>query len=281
MIAYLRLLRVGTLFSPAADVIAGACLVGTPWSMELVRAAAASVLVYGAGMVLNDHADRREDARQRPERPIPSGAVSAATALALGFALLAAGIAISPFVAFWATLAILVLAYDYLLKRSPALGACTMGALRGMNLLAGAVVATSTLPEDRMVWIAAGVYAAYIVAVTVLGIFEDEPKVRPRAVVAVQTVPPLTAPLVLLGLERPWPAAALGFVLAVLFARRVRGRGQDWNQAAIRQSMTWLLLGTMCYTSLLCLGSGRWLESVGIAAAIPIARSISKRIALT
>lgn len=281
MIAYLRLLRVGTLFSPAADVVAGACLVGLPWSVELVRAAVASVLVYAAGMVLNDHADRREDAVQRPERPIPSGQISATTALVFGLALVAAGVLTSPWPLYHAGLAAGVILYDYGAKRRAELGALTMAALRAANLLGGAVVLTQAAPDDRMVWVAAGVYAIYIFAVTVLGIFEDKSAVPARAVLSVQTVPPVFAPLVLLGLREPWPAAAIGFALSAAFCIRARRIGEKWDKAAIRGSMTWLLLGTMAYTSLLCLGSGRLWEALGIAAAILVAKRISRAIALT
>lgn len=281
MIPYLRLVRVGTLFSPAADVIAGACISGTPWSVDLARAAGASVCIYAAGMVLNDHADRAEDAVQRPERPIPSGRVSPTTALLFGMGLLAAGLVLSPFLVYYAVMALLVVAYDYAFKRVAWAGALTMGTLRGLNLMAGAVFASQSLPTTQIVWIAAFVYAIYIVCVTVLGMFEDDPKVPARAVVGIQSVPPLAAPLVLLGLPERTPAVAIGFALALAFGLRVRRQGREWPQAAIRKSMTWLLLGTMCYTSLLCLASGRWPEALGIAAAIPVAKAISRRIALT
>jgi len=62
LLPYLRLIRAGTLFSPAADVVAGLCLAGGVWTVDAIRAALASVAIYGAGMVLNDHADRARDA---------------------------------------------------------------------------------------------------------------------------------------------------------------------------------------------------------------------------
>ncbi len=281
MIAYLRLLRAGTLFSPAADIVAGACLAGEPWSPAIVRGACASACIYAAGMVLNDHADREEDARQRPERPIPSGQVSAGTALGLGVALLAGGIALAPWTIYWSAIAVLVVLYDYAFKRSPVGGAITMGVLRAMNLLAGAMAVSHAAPDDRLIWIAAAVYGVYILAVTILGIFEDTPRVAPRAVIAVQTVPPVFAPLVLLALPERWPGAGIGLAMAILFGMHVRKQGNVWPQAAIRKSMMYLLLGTMCYTSLLCLGSGRTPEALGIAVALVLARRIARVISLT
>ncbi|MBK8977326.1 MAG: UbiA family prenyltransferase [Planctomycetes bacterium] len=282
LLPWLRLLRIGTLFSPAADVVAGACLVGGPWSVELGRAVGASVLVYAAGMVLNDHADRREDAVQRPERPLPSGAIAPASAFAFGLALLAGGVALAPVPGWHGALAALVLAYDYLLKRSPVTGALTMGLLRGLNLLAGAVaVQGGVLPEQRHVVATALAYVVYIVAVTLLGVLEDAPQVTRRAVEGVQSAPPVAATLALFALPEPRPAAWLGLALALVFLRRTHRHRGAWDRTAIRRSMTWLLLGTMVFTSLTCLGCGRPVEALAIAAAILPARWISRRIALT
>jgi hypothetical protein len=44
----------------------------------------ATMCLYAGGVVLNDFFDRRLDAIERPERPIPSRRVSAASAAALG-----------------------------------------------------------------------------------------------------------------------------------------------------------------------------------------------------
>ena len=43
-------------------------------------------------MYLNDAFDREIDARERPERPIPSGRIGAGPVFAIGFGLLAAGV---------------------------------------------------------------------------------------------------------------------------------------------------------------------------------------------
>jgi 4-hydroxybenzoate polyprenyltransferase len=281
LIAYLRLVRVGTLFSPAADVVAGMCLAGLPWSASAVRAAAASVLVYAAGMALNDHADRAEDARQRPERPIPSGRVAPGVALALGLGLLLAGVALSPVRALHAGIAAGVLAYDYVLKRSPVAGALAMGALRAANLTVGALVLSGLARPPEAALFAALGYAVYITAVTLLGHMEDERNVSDRVLMSLQATPPLVATLTLAAMPRPFAATQIAFALTLLFlgrARRLRGR---FDQRAIRGSMTWLLLGTMMYTALLCLAAGRPLEALGIAAAIPLARRIARAIALT
>lgn len=285
LLPILRLLRVGTLFSPAADVVAGAAVAGLPWSPELARAALASLLLYAAGMVWNDIADRRLDAVQRPERPLPSGAVGVPFALGLGLALLAGGLLLSPCLPHHAAIALLVLVYDFLGKRVEWLGACLMGALRAINLGTGWALAVALQADHpdatQRVLIAASCYGAYIVAVTILGIFEDLPNVKGRAVATVQAAPPLAAWAGIVSVQGSlWPAPAIAAVPALLFLRR-NSRIRTWSQAEIRRSMTFLLLGTMLYTASLAFAAGRWPEALGIAAVIAPARWISRRIALT
>jgi 4-hydroxybenzoate polyprenyltransferase len=279
LIAYLRLLRAGLLLSPAADVVAGMALSGLPWSLAAVRTMLASVCVYAAGMVLNDHADRAVDAARRPERPIPRGDVAPATALLLGLALLAAGCALTPRPLYHGALAGLVLAYDYGAKKVVFVGAALMGTLRALNLLAGGIVVGGAAPPPLLLH-AAVAYAVYIVAVTLLGVLEDEPRVKPKAVVALACVGPVSACVALLQTPHAAPAAGLGLALLAAFWVRVLRR-PTWDRAAIRRAMTFLLLGTMVYTSLLCLGSGRLPEAAAILAAALLGRRIARRIAVT
>lgn len=278
-LALARLVRAGTLFSPGADVIAGLCLAGQPWTLDGLRAVVASILLYAAGMVFNDHADRELDARRRPERPIPRGDVTAGFALKSGLVLMAVALITSPVPWHHGAMAMLVLLYNYSVKRQPVPGAAVMGFLRGLNLATGFVVAG--VPSWPDMAIACGAYSLYIVAVTLLGIMEDEPRVRPRVIQSLQALPPLVSFLALLSLgDGFFPAAACSVPLVVAFAARNRAV-TTWDRAAIRGSMTWLLLGTMVYTSLLCLAAGRVIESLGIVGAILAARRISRHIALT
>jgi len=283
LLPVLRLLRVGTLFSPAADVVASTCIAQLTWRADVAAAVVASVCLYAAGMVWNDVADRREDATNRPERPLPRGDVSLPFAIGLGTVLLAAGLGVSPCPAHHGLIAGLVLAYDFVCKRVAALGALVMGTLRALNLgtalaLGGATIA----PEWREALLVAAVaYGLYIVAVTVLGILEDHPTPPPAAVVGVQFVPPLVALAALWTVQGgPWPAPAVAAVPIAWFLFGATRR-RTWDQRAIRRSMTFLLLGTMVFTALLALAAGRPIEAAAIAAAIGPARVIARRISLT
>ncbi|MEZ5965415.1 MAG: UbiA family prenyltransferase [Planctomycetota bacterium] len=278
MIAYLRLLRVGLLLSPAADVTAGMALCGLPWTTDAVRALLASVCVYAAGMVLNDHADRALDAVQRPERPLPSGAIAPSVALTLGLGLLLGGCGLSPMPLYHGGLALLVLGYDYALKRHVATGAAAMGSLRALNLLSGGVVLGATPPQ--LLVYAALAYFVYIVAVTLMGVLEDEPRVKPRAVVSLGLVAPASACLALL--QTPYAGLAAGSGAALLVALWLRAlRRRSFDRGAIRRVMTFLLLGTMLYTALLCAGMGRFAEAATIFAAALLGRRITRSIAIT
>lgn len=278
----LRLLRAGTLFSPAADVVAGLCLGSAGFALGGLRLALAGVLTYAAGMVLNDFADRKVDAELRRERPIPRGEVHPLFALGLGVSLLALALLLTPSPAYHGVLGALVLGYNFVLKRSILAGAVTMGVLRAMNLCSPLVLLTEVPEVVRYRFlVAASAYFAYIVAVTFLGHLEDEQKVRPRTVQALQVAPPVAALAALIAVQGAlWPAPALAMLPVLAFSGRNR-RVRVWDQAAIRGSMTWLLLGTMLYTSLLCVAVGNHVAAAAIAAGIIAARRIARSISLT
>jgi 4-hydroxybenzoate polyprenyltransferase len=285
LLPILRLVRVGTLFSPAADVVAGVAIAGLPWTTDVLRAALASVCLYAGGMVWNDVADRRIDAVQRPERPLPRGDLSLAFAIGLGAALFVGGLVLSPCPWHHALIGALVLLYDFAGKLVAWASALLMGSLRALNLATALAMSSTSgtiaaAPQKALV-IAAVCYGVYIVAVTVLGIFEDLPKVHGRAVAAVATAPPLAAFCGLATVQGGfWPAPALATLPILLFLRRNAAR-RVHDQCTIRQTMTWLLLGTMLYTGLLALAAGEPWAAGGILAAIVPARRISRAIALT
>ncbi|MBK7472054.1 MAG: UbiA family prenyltransferase [Betaproteobacteria bacterium] len=91
----LKLGRISNLPTVWTNVLAGLVLAGgaigdsrVPWLLLALS------LCYMAGMFLNDAFDREFDARHRPERPIPSRQVAAATVFGAGFAMLAGGVAL-------------------------------------------------------------------------------------------------------------------------------------------------------------------------------------------
>ncbi|GAA3996715.1 UbiA family prenyltransferase [Streptomyces marokkonensis] len=138
-----ELLRVSALFTTPGDALAGAAASGLRPGSRTLLAAGASACLYGAGMALNDWADRAEDAVERPHRPIPSGRITPGQALATATGLTTAGIGLAlaagrPAALTATALAGAVWAYDLRLKHTPA-AAAAMAAGRGLDLLLGAV----------------------------------------------------------------------------------------------------------------------------------------------
>ena len=75
---YLELLRPPNVMTAVADVLAGYAVAGLSNWAALPWLLGATACLYAGGVVLNDFFDRHLDARERPERPLPSGRVPAA-----------------------------------------------------------------------------------------------------------------------------------------------------------------------------------------------------------
>jgi 4-hydroxybenzoate polyprenyltransferase len=159
MMPLLRLLRLPNLFTAFADVMLGYLFVHESLQPvpQFVSLLLASGLLYSAGMVLNDVFDVEQDARERSQRPIPSGAIALPAARRLGFGMLVGGVA-AACVAGWLAgsarsgfvaliLAIMILAYDILLKNTFA-GPPAMGSCRLLNILLG--MSTGAIVADGL-----------------------------------------------------------------------------------------------------------------------------------
>ena len=95
-------MRLPNVFTAVADVTMGYVVTHGELQpvLHFALLVAASCLLYLSGMVLNDVFDAEVDARERPERPIPSGRISLNAAAAVGWAMLATGIALAWLVTF-------------------------------------------------------------------------------------------------------------------------------------------------------------------------------------
>ncbi|MET8141668.1 SCO3242 family prenyltransferase [Sphaerisporangium sp. NPDC005288] len=138
----LELVRAPAALSVPGDVVAGAAAAGV-LGRRTAGLACSSVCLYWAGMAANDWADRHLDARERPERPIPSGRVTANAALGTAVGLTLAGVAVAGLaggrraLAVAAPLAAAIWAYDVLAKGTAA-GPPVMALCRGLDVLLGA-----------------------------------------------------------------------------------------------------------------------------------------------
>lgn len=149
--AFLSLVRIPTVFSSMSNAYAGYFIAGgRDFGPPLWFGAAAAAFFIMAGMALNDVADKDVDARERPDRPIPSGAIGLGTAWTLslafmGFGLLLQGLGnpLTPWVG--AALGAAIFLYNFALKATW-LGPASMGLCRLLNLLAGMSLAWDHWP---------------------------------------------------------------------------------------------------------------------------------------
>ncbi|MFW2514265.1 SCO3242 family prenyltransferase [Demequina sp. SO4-13] len=142
---YVELVRAPAILSVLGDTLAGSAASQQPVAGRRALLPLASACLYAGGMALNDYADRDLDARERPERPIPSGRISARHALTVATGLTGAGLAIAALAGGPRALAVAVplagciWTYDTVAKEH-ASGPLVMAACRGLDVLMGAGV---------------------------------------------------------------------------------------------------------------------------------------------
>lgn len=184
ILAHIRLMRPANIVTAVADIMAGFAASGavihlfrfndgyflTPQLPSLLWLCLATIGLYGGGVAFNDVFDAELDRVERPERAIPSGQASVASAGILATILLVMGIAaawqvsqISGLVAM--AVAALAVLYDAWGKHQHIFGPVNMGLCRGGNLLLG----VSAFPEALTdVWFIALIPIVYIAAITMI-----------------------------------------------------------------------------------------------------------------
>ena len=96
---YIALTRPGNAILTSIAVIAGAFIAKGPeyildFQTEIVICCISAMMLVGGGNALNDYNDRKSDKKNHPERPIPSGKISAENALNFAQILLGLGLTI-------------------------------------------------------------------------------------------------------------------------------------------------------------------------------------------
>lgn len=177
----LRLGRVSNLPTVTSNVLAGIVLAGAqPSVWRIVVVCWAMSMMYVAGMYLNDAFDRDIDRIERPERPIPSGQVSALLVFQIGYSFLFGGVAWLALMALltgtgWGAvgtagiLAALILFYDMKHKGNPA-SPLIMGLCRA-SVYVTAALAVGALSTNVM--IGAAVLVAYLIGLTYIARAEN------------------------------------------------------------------------------------------------------------
>lgn len=173
---HLALGRVSNLPTVWTNVLAGATLAATPSATGVLAALVLALsLFYVGGMYLNDAFDRKIDAVERPERPIPSGRVSAREVFVIGGALLGLGLVILVAASWWhgqlvwgalgsgLLLAGLITYYDARHKGNP-LSPLLMGLCRVLVYVSTALALAGRLPVAVLA--GAAVLLSYLIGLT-------------------------------------------------------------------------------------------------------------------
>lgn len=259
---------------------------GRAWAMP-----ASSVLLYWSGMALNDWADRDLDARERPERPIPSGRVPAPQALAVALGLGAGGLAVSALVGgpralrVSAPLAGLVGLYDVVAKES-ALGPVVMAGTRGLDVLLGA--SASAGDGVASAWAPAVAGTAHTVALTALSRGEVHGSTALTARLAASTTAAVAAFGVVAALRdtsSPQHHRAAGALLSLGYAAVV-GRAQlaaasSPDAVTVRRATGAGIAGFPLLQSSWLARRGRWGAVAAVLGARPALRAASRRVSTT
>ncbi|MEH2094739.1 UbiA-like protein EboC [Nostoc sp.] len=233
---YLELMRPANIVTAWADILVGFAASGSGMIFaQLINGEASFTILiplawlllattglYGGGIVFNDVFDAELDAKERPNRAIPSGRVSRQNATLLGSILFAIGIiaafqvsllsaAIATFIIFSCLL------YDSLAKHHPFFGPLNMGLCRGSNLLLG-VSAVPAIIGER--WYLALIPVIYIAAITAISQGEVHGGKKITGVVALLLIAIVLTAVLALGLLGEYTAiAALPF--AIFLAIRI------------------------------------------------------------
>lgn len=295
--AYLQLMRPANIITAWADVLAGFAASGsvvllnegigqaTPGVVSLAWLLVSTTGLYGGGVVFNDVFDAELDAKERPERPIPSGRASRSGATLLGSLLLIVGLVAASQVSWLsATLALGIafsaLVYDAFAKHHPQLGPLNMGVCRGGNLLLG----ISAVPVIVEHWFLALIPIVYIAAITTLSRGEVHGSKTSTGVIALLLIGIVIGGLLGLGvLEDYQILAALPFV--VLFAGRVVlpfvKAISEPTPEQIRTAVKAGVLSLIVLDATLAAGFASWPYGLLVLSLLPISMALAKMFAVT
>jgi 4-hydroxybenzoate polyprenyltransferase len=246
---YLRLGRVSNLPTVWTNVLAGIALGGGALEgAAVVGVGLGASSAYVGGMFLNDAFDRHIDARERPERPIPSGAIASGEVFGVGALLLAVAVAlivgtarvVAPtrvLAAGGAAVALVffIVLYDAWHKQNP-LSPVVMGLCRGSVYASAALASGGTLSPPLL----AGAVALtlYVVGLTAVARQEHRGRLRGKGPLVL-----VASPLLVVAAGEAHAAALLAsgaFAVWIVLALAPSYRRQD---ADVPRSVVRLIAG--------------------------------------
>ena len=262
--SYVRLGRVSNLPTVWTNVLAGTVVAdGDLLVARTICTLIALSLYYTGGMFLNDALDARFDARFRPERPIPSGALTRREVLLAGTTQLAVALLLlilstrlggsgsTAETAVWGVvLGTLIVYYDARHRDGPG-GPLVMGLCRLAVYGASAAVARTALSTAVMV--PALVLAVYVAGLTIIATNENVPSLPGRWPVVFMSVAPVYA---VVGTAATGSGSVFGllFLAWVVFAARPLVRGASPN---VRVAVVQLIAGIAIFDGAVIAAYGR------------------------
>lgn len=281
----LRLGRVSNLPTVWTNVLTGVVLGGGAGELAPTLVSIVSLsLFYVAGMYLNDAFDHDTDRRERPERPIPSGLVSARTVFATGFGMLIAALILLLWVGYaleggtaWRApaaglvLAAVIIFYDWHHKNNP-LSPLVMGLCRMLVYVTAGLSVTTTLPFPLV--IAAVMLLCYLIGLTHVAKQENLAQVRGLWPLVFLLVPfAYTLPAAVSSVTGM--TLYMGFVVWVVFALSFLTRPRNIN---VPRAVVSLLAGICLLDALLIAGHGEtpiaWVAAGGFALTLVLQRFV-------
>jgi len=262
----LRLGRISNLPTVWTNVLVGALLAGGSLSDKgLPVLMLALSLFYVGGMFLNDAFDREFDALHRPQRPIPSGQVSARQVFTIGFGLLALGMVVVAAVArpadgtpAWralassAALAAAIVFYDAHHKANP-LSPLIMGLCRVLVVVTAALSTAAVLPS--VVVLAAIALLCHLIGLTYIAKQEHLDRIDGLWPLAFLAMPLLYGVVLALAAPVVWLPLALyvGVLVFALHLLRRRSRGD------VPRAVVTLIAGMSVLDGVMLAGAGQLL----------------------
>lgn len=194
--AHLSLARISNTPTVVSNVLAGAALATSlAFGWPILALCLATALFYTAGMYLNDILDVEIDLQQRPDRPIPSGAVSMNVAMVATAAMFIVGLALVASVSLRAGIGAIgliatITVYDAWHKGNP-IGPLFMGGTRVLVYVMAFLAFSSTWSTEATPWCA--VMLLYVAGLTSIAKMEHGPAAYRYWPVASLFLPPLLA----------------------------------------------------------------------------------------
>jgi hypothetical protein len=279
----LRLGRISNLPTVWTNVLVGALLAGGSLADPRLPLLMLTLsLFYVGGMFLNDAFDREFDAKHRPERPIPSGQVSARQVFVIGFALLAigmvgvAGASRGPdgapawrALASGAALCAAIVFYDAHHKGNP-LSPLIMGLCRVFVVFTAAFSLAAVLPTE--VPLAAIALLCHLIGLTYIAKQEHLDRIGNLWPLGFLAVPVVYGLVLALAAPVVWLPLLLyaGVLLFALYLLRRRARGD------VPRAVVTLIAGMSVLDGVVLAGDGQLLPAALAAAAFALTLLLQK-----